>query len=257
MKLAGKLAIVTGSGRGIGRGIALCLAKEGADIVLCDITEDTHNAADEIKALGRQSLAVNCDVRKSNDIRKAAQKTMEKFGKIDILVNNAGIIKVGNIIDLEEEDWDAIFDINVKGVFLFSKAIAPYMIKQKSGKIINISSITGKTARGHGVAYSASKFAVIGFTQSLAQELAPHNINVNAVCPGFVTTKMLEYLDALKSKETGLSPQKCREKRLEQIPLRRLQTPEDIGAMVVFLASRDSDNITGQSINVCGGMEFH
>ena len=259
-KLAGKVAIVTGAGGKIGRAIVLALEKESADVVTCDMVyEQAAKTSEAVRVLGGRALALKVDVTKAKEVDQMVDSSLKKFGKIDILVNNAGVNRIAKVVDMKEEDWDAVFAVNAKGTFLCSKAVAPYMMKQKSGKIVNISSGAGKQGRSIGMAhYSASKFAVIGFTQCLALELAPYNINVNAVCPGIVDTPMWsEVVAPAYAKLWGVSVEEAFQRNVKQrIPLGRPQTPEDIGNIVVFLASNESDNITGQSINVDGGQHF-
>jgi len=271
MLLSNKTAIITGAGRGIGRAISLSLAKEGANIVAVDVQNlddsashyqtpniDGHNAAlelvDLIHSFGGRAIAVNADVTKSNEVEQAIQATLREFGTIDILVNNAGVITYANVVDLTESQWDLVMNVNAKGVFVCCKLAAPHMMKNRSGKIVNISSESGKTGEVGLAHYCASKFAVIGFTQSLALELAPFNINVNAVCPGMVDTKMWQYLTQVGD------PKPHTDNRFNQLvkqtmPLGRPQSPEDIARAVLFLCL--SDNITGESINVTGGHEMH
>jgi len=260
LKLAGKVAIVSGAGGKIGRAIVLALAKEGANIVVCDVAyEQALETAEAAKAFGGVVLAVKVDVTKSDEVNRMVERTLEDFGRIDVLVNNAGIIKVSKVVDMKEEDWDLVFAVNVKGTFLCSKAVAPQMMKQRSGKIINVSSGAGRQGRGIGMAhYSASKFAVIGFTQCLALELSPYNVNVNAVCPGIVDTPMWRtHLAPAFAKLWGVTVEEAFQRSVkERIPLGRPQTPEDIGNLIVFLASNEAENITGQSINVDGGQHF-
>lgn len=258
MRLDDKVAIVTGAGRGIGEAISIRLAREGADVVVCDVNLDSaKETAEKIETIGQRSLAVKTDVSKSSDVEKMVNLTLEKFGKIDILVNNAGIVIVKQIVELEEEEWDKVIDVDLKGVFLCSKAVAKVMINQKSGKIINISSDSGKTGYALFTSYNAAKFGVIGFTQGLAKELAPYGINVNAVCPGIVGTKMWEYVDEQLGKRWGLPKGEALKMHIKQIPLGRLETPEDVAGVVAFLASQDADYMTGQAINVTGGREMH
>jgi len=260
LRLSGKATIVTGAGGKIGHEIVLALAKEGANVAACDLAyEQTVKAAEDAKVFGGQALAIKVDVTKSAEVNQMVEKTLKNFGKIDILVNSAGIVRIAKVVDMKEQEWDAIFAVNAKGTFLCSKAVAPHMMKQKSGKIINISSGAGKQGRGIGLAhYSASKFAVIGFTQCLALELAPYNINVNAVCPGIVDTPMWrEYNAPALAKLWGVTAEEAFQRAVkERIPLGRPQTPEDIGNLVVFLASKESESITGQSISVDGGQHF-
>jgi len=264
MELDGKVAIVTGGAAGIGKGITLALSSAGAKTVICDLAYDRAvKLAEEIKAQGREAFAIKADVCDSIDVNNMVKKVIGQFGKIDILVNNAGVIRVAPITDLDERDWDFIFDVNVKGIFLCCKAVAPYMMKQKSGKIVNIASISGKSGgAAHAAigfsAYVASKFAVVGFTQNLAKEMAPYNVNVNAVCPGFVLTDMQDYITVTLAKRAGLSPEEFIAKKVaELIPLGRPQTPEDVGNLVVFLVSERARNITGAAVNVDGGMDMH
>lgn len=258
MRLDDKVAIVTGAGRGIGEAISIRLAREGADVVVCDVNLDSaKETAEKIETIGQRSLAIKTDVSKSSDVEKMVNLTLEKFGKIDILVNNAGIVIVKQIVELEEEEWDKVIDVDLKGVFLCSKAVAKVMINQKSGKIINISSDSGKTGYALFTSYNAAKFGVIGFTQGLAKELAPYGINVNAVCPGIVGTKMWEYVDEQLGKRWGLPKGEALKMHIKQIPLGRLETPEDVAGVVAFLASQDADYMTGQAINVTGGREMH
>lgn len=258
MRLDDKIAIVTGAGRGIGEAISVRLAKEGADIVVADINfNNAKRTVEKIKAIGRRALVVKVDVSKSNDIERMVDLTLEKFGKIDILCNNAGITIINSVVDFKEEQWDRMLNINLKGVFLCSRAVAKIMIKQKSGKIINTSSDSGKTGYALFASYNASKFGVIGFTQGLAKELAPYGITVNAVCPGIVKTKMWDYVDEELGKRWGLPKGEALKMHIKQIPLGRLETPGDVAGVVAFLASKDADYMTGQAINVTGGREMH
>jgi len=273
--LTGKVAIVTGAGgkRGFGRAIANRLAKEGADIVVVDKftvpprDEDLagdwkgiDSVADEIQALNRQALAITCDITKSKDVDRMVKETVTNFGKVDILVNNAGLHIYSSIQDISDEIWDSHLAVNLTGTFFCSRAVAREMVQRgEGGRIINIASLLGKVGMGNGqTAYCASKFGVVGFTQSLALELASHNILVNAVCPALTATDI--HSDAFKAEaeREGISEQEIRtrmqEKIAAQIPLGRLGTLEDIANMVVFLASDEASFITGQSINVNGGL---
>jgi len=244
--VTGKVALVTGSGRGIGKAIALALAERGADIVINDL--DMDNAAhtvEEIKALGRKAIAIKADVSSEMEVEEMVKECMNQFGRIDILVNNAGLISTKLLQETTVQDWDRIMSINLKGVFLCTKAVYPYMMDQKSGKIINIASVAGK--RGGGLfgksAYSASKGGVISFTKAVAREAGEFGINVNAVTPGFTDTEMV----------TGMS-QDQRESVVNSIPMRRAGKPEDIAKAVCFLASSDSDYISGEIMDVDGGI---
>ena len=243
MKLKGRVALVTGSAQGIGKSIAEALAKEGADIIVSDINiELAKITANEISGLGVKSIAVKTNVADSNDVAASVEQAVKEFGKIDILVNNAGITKDNLLIRMKDEDWDAVLSVNLRSMFLCTKAIAPLMMKNRWGRIVNIASIVGEMGNFGQANYSAAKAGAIGLTKTVARELASRGITCNAIAPGFIDTAMTQKLsDDVK-------------KRLsEQIPLTRLGTPEDIAKAVVFLCA-DADYITGQVINVNGGM---
>ena len=271
--LTGKVALVTGAGgkNGIGRAIATRLAQEGADVAVNDITEHPYAAdqADwqglpdvvrEIEAMGRRAISVVADVSDAKQVGEMVDKTVAHFGKIDILVNNAGTIAGKDrvpVVDLTEEDWDRVQRVNVKGVFLCSQAVARHLIAQGTGgKIINISSVTGKQGSARYAAYSASKFAVIGFTQSLAHELAPSHVNVNAICPSLVDTERVGHLAAALMPE-ALSPEEQRSefarRNAAAVPLGRLAEGEDVAKMAAFLASDEAAYLTGLAVTVSGG----
>jgi len=265
-RLEGKVTIVTGAGSGIGRGIALAFAKEGARVVVNDINaENARAVVEEIKAQGNESLAVQADVSRNNQVEEMVGKALETFGRIDVLVNNAGTggEHIGMpLSNLTEKDWDITYEVNLKAHFLTCRAVMPHMIEQKSGKIINISSIAGKTGSPIIPHYSASKAGVISFTQSLARELAPHHINVNAICPGILWTPLWEKLATDMAErnpsQQGMEPRAVFEAAIQRtIPMGTEQKPEDIGMAAVFLASNESDQITGQALNVDGGAELH
>ena len=257
MRLLDKVAIVTGGSKGMGRAVALAFAEEGADIVIADIIS-AREVVNEIEKKGRRALAVKTDVSKAEDVKNMMLRCLEEFGKIDILVNNAGILSVAPIVDLAETEWDRNMDVNAKGVFLCCRAVARQMIEQgRGGKIVNFSSLCGKIGCRYLGHYSASKFAVIGLTKTLALELAPHKISVNAVCPGVVETDMLtEEYQAIGELENKTVEQLSKD-TLSAIPLGRFSQPGEVAQVVVFLASSGSDYMTGQALNVTGGMETH
>jgi NAD(P)-dependent dehydrogenase (short-subunit alcohol dehydrogenase family) len=243
MRLVDKTAIVTGSRRGIGKAIAMELAKEGANVVVCDISqEDCQKVADEIQAIGRKALAIKCDITLKSEVLEMMDRTIAEFGRVDILINNAatGIIK--SFVRLTEEDWDHIFAVNVKGAFLCSQAAARNMIKNGGGRIINISSVA--SGGGGGVPplmapYVASKGGLKSLTEAMAVELAVFGINVNAICPGTI--------------DSGAVPESMKARSLKTVPQARLGRPEEIAKTVVFLTSADADYITGSTVIVDGG----
>ena len=252
MKFEGKVAMVTGGGGGLGRAIDLALANEGADVAIVDQRLAT-DVASEIGRTGRDALTIQADVSRSNDVDQAVKDVLKHFERIDILVNAGAILKMGPVLDFREEDWDTIFKVNAKGVFLFCKAAAKHMILKRSGKIVNIASEAGITGEPHNAPYSASKFAVVGFTQAFALEMAPYNINVNAVCPTYMKTPMLDYAAQEIGKIESRSPDEVRAQWASEIALGRLAMPEDVAKVVVFLASEDSAFISGQALMVTGG----
>ncbi|HEY6394486.1 MAG TPA: SDR family NAD(P)-dependent oxidoreductase [Candidatus Binataceae bacterium] len=271
MELKGKNAIVTGAARGIGRGIALKLAEAGVNVALADLGStadraltynlaaqtDLNRTAEEVKSRGVKAVPILADVTRFADCERMAEEAAEKLGSIDILCNNAGIIAVGPVAAFAEETWDRLMAVNVKGVFLCSKACIPYLLKNREGAIINTASVAAKSGRANVSAYCTSKFAVLGFTQSLAEELGPFNIRVNAVCPGFLRTAMwTDVLDPMVAPGLGVNREGAFDEFVARNTwLRREQTPADIGDAVVYLCK--ADNITGESINVAGGAEVH
>lgn len=243
--LKGKCAIVTGATKGIGKAIALKLATLGANVVVNyrSNIEEAKEVQKEIESYGSTSIIVCGDISKDCDAENLINKAKETFGKVDILVNNAGITKDGLILRMKEEDFDKVVEVNLKGTFNCLKHVSPIMVKQRCGKIINISSVVGVSGNAGQVNYSASKAGIIGMTKSLAKELGGRGINVNAVAPGYIQTHMTEKLsDQLK------------ETVVKTIPLKRLGDPKDVADLVAFLASDESSYITGQVINVDGGM---
>lgn len=246
MKLQGKVALVTGGARGIGREIALLFAKEGADVCLCDVNLETARATQkEIEVLGRKSLSFETDVTALKQVEEMVNIILDNLKHIDILVNNAGITKDNLLLRMSEEEWDKVLAVNLKGVFSCTKAVSKPMIKQRSGKIVNIASIIGIMGNAGQANYAASKGGIISFTKSIAKELASRHVNVNAVAPGFIQTAMTDKLT-----------QEQREAMLARIPLNRLGVPGDVAQACLFLASADSDYVTGQTIVVDGGMSM-
>jgi 3-oxoacyl-[acyl-carrier protein] reductase len=244
-KLSERVAIVTGSAQGIGYSIALALSRQGAKVIITDIDENlAKKSADDIsKITGNETLAIKTNVSDYTEVEKLIKYTLDKFSKIDILINNAGINRDNLLIRMSEEEWDSVLDVNLKGVFNCTKAVSKVMIRQRTGRIVNIASIVGLMGNPGQVNYSASKGGVIALTKSCARELASRGILVNAVAPGFIKTRMTDGLNEEKKK-----------KLFELIPLSRLGEPDDIANAVVFLCSDDASYITGQVISVNGGM---
>jgi NAD(P)-dependent dehydrogenase (short-subunit alcohol dehydrogenase family) len=256
MNLANQVALVTGAGQGIGRASALALAEAGAHVIVADIAGQQAEAATEaIMSRQRRALAVQADVGDLRDIDRMVRQALDAFGQIDILVNNAGVTRRADIMEITEEDWDRIHRVNAKGVFFCLQRVAREMIPRRSGRIVNIASIAGKGYAGaSNVAYAASKGAVISLTKMAALQLASHNINVNSVCPGVTRTALSDANLQVRARQEGVSIEEMERRRAEVIPLKRANDPEDIAAMVVFLASSGARNITGQSFNVTGGL---
>ncbi|WP_253206018.1 3-oxoacyl-[acyl-carrier-protein] reductase [Clostridium estertheticum] len=243
--LKGKTAVVTGASRGIGRAIALKLAKHGANVVVNyrNSVDAVQEVVKEIEDLGVKVLAIQADISSYDDVENMIKKSVEEFGSIDILVNNAGITKDGLLMRMKEADFDSVIDINLKGAFNCTRHVAAIMLKQRSGRIINISSVSGITGNAGQVNYSAAKAGIIGMTKSVAREFGGRGVTCNAVAPGYIQTDMTEDLSA-KVKDTIMST----------IPLKRLGRPEDVANVVAFLATDEAAYITGQVINVDGGM---
>jgi NAD(P)-dependent dehydrogenase (short-subunit alcohol dehydrogenase family) len=261
MRLAQKVAMVTGGGAGIGRAIALAMAREGADLLVADIhLGAAEGVAKEVRDLGRTATAVSMDVSREGEVQQAIAEGIRQLGRIDILVNNAGVTpRLGLPFTRQEEaDWDKVFDVNVKSVFFTCKAIAPHFMERRSGKIVNIASIAGPLSSQTMPSYSVAKMGVITFTKIVAKELAAYNVNANAICPGLLYTDMWKGIGEV-IRETNpayaeLTSRQMFERRVQEwVPLRREQTPEDIGHAAVFLASEEARNITGQALMVDGG----
>lgn len=272
MRLKDKVAIVTGAGGGLGEGICLCLAREGAQVVVSDLKLDlAEQVAAKVRAEGQKALAVQTDVRVKKDCQALIDRTVKEMGRIDILVCNAGVSGFVHrresteppiLESISEDDWNLTIDVNLKGVFLCNQAVVPYFREQKEGKIINVSSIGGRKGVDFIPHYCASKAGVILFTQAIALQLAPYNVNVNTVCPGLIWTPMWEEAAHVLAQSNpafkGLTPDQVFQGAVQNmIPLRRPQMPEDIGNAVVFLASDDAKQITGQALNVDGGAVFN
>ena len=244
MVLGGKIAVVTGAGRGIGRAIAMKLAEDGADIAVVDLArESVDDVVGEIRQMGRKALGLTANVTVSSDVEEFIKQVIDEFGRIDILVNNAGITRDTLLMRMKEEDWDSVINVNLKGAFLCTKGVSRIMMKQRYGKIVNISSVIGLMGNAGQSNYGASKAGLLGFTKSAARELAPRNITVNAVAPGFIETQMTDVL-----------PEDMKKQLVNQIPLGRIGSSKDVANAVMFLASDASGYITGQTITVDGGM---
>jgi 3-oxoacyl-[acyl-carrier protein] reductase len=242
MSLADRVAIVTGGGRGIGRAIALRLAEAGANIVVNDI-EPVEAVIKEIKAMGRQALPVVADVSSASEVERMVAEAISAYGRIDILVNNAGIARDQLLLRMTEEDWDRVLAVDLKSVFLCTRAVLKYMVKQRWGRIISLSSIAGIMGNPGQASYAAAKAGIIGFTRTVAKEVASRGITVNAIAPGFIDTEMTRHLKA-----------DWKDELKKQIPLGRLGSPGDVAEAVAFLASDAASYITGQVLVVDGGM---
>lgn len=256
-RLKGKSVIVAGSATGIGAAIALRLAKDGADLLVADINYDgVTQLSEEIRSLGSQCHPIQVDVSNSQDVRRMVAECLERHGKLDIAVNNAGVSSMASVVDLTEEEWDFNLDINAKGVFLCCQAEVRAMISQGYGKIINTASMAAKRGIPLLAHYAASKWAVVGFSKSLALEVAQDNITVNCVCPGFVQTGMQAREIEWEAKLRNMTQEQVRQEYIDLTPLGRLEQPQDVANLVSFLASEDSNFMTGQAINVTGGIEM-
>lgn len=243
--LKNKNAVVTGATRGIGREIAFTLAENGANVAINyrTLNEDVERLVEELRSYGTNIVAVKCDISNEEEVKNFIAESKEQLGSIDILINNAGITKDGLLVRMSEKDFNDVLEVNLKGTFITTKEAASIMMRQRYGKIINISSVVGVVGNAGQCNYAASKAGVIGFSKSVARELSARNITVNVVAPGFINTDM-----------TGVLPEKVKESMLQGIPLRRIGEPKDIANAVLFLASDLANYITGQVINVDGGM---
>ena len=240
-----KNAIVTGGTRGIGREIAKTFAQNGANIAINyrSYNEETKNLIEELESFGVKVVAVKCDVTNEEEVNNFVKEVKDKFENIDILVNNAGITKDGLIMRMSEKDFNDVINVNLKGTFNTTKAVSSVMVKQRHGKIINISSVVGVTGNAGQCNYAASKAGVIGFSKSVARELASRNVNINVIAPGYINTDM-----------TKILPDKVKEEVIKTIPMKKIGDPKEIANLALFLSSNLSDYITGQVINVDGGM---
>lgn len=243
MDLSNRVAIVTGSGRGIGRAIALKLAEVGATVVVNDIDETVEAVAEEIRAMNRQSLAILADVSSSSDVARLMETTKATYGKVDILVNNAGITRDQILVRMSDEDWDRVLNVNLRSVFLCSRAVLRQMIKQRWGRIISIASIVGVAGNPGQANYASAKAGIIGLTRTIAREVASRGITANIIAPGFIDTEMTQRLE-----------EKRRQELMGHIPLGYPGSPRDVAEAVAFLASEEARYITGQILNVDGGM---
>jgi 3-oxoacyl-[acyl-carrier protein] reductase len=244
MLLKDKNAIVTGSAQGIGKSIALALAKAGANIVVSDVNlKEAENTAKEIEALGVKAIAIKCNVADANEVAELVKKTQETFDTIDILVNNAGVTRDNLMMRMEEKDWDLVLDINLKGAFLLTKAVSRIMMKQRQGRIVNMSSVIGVMGNAGQSNYAASKGGLIAFTKSTAKEFASRNITCNAIAPGFIETAM-----------TAKLSEEVKENYKKGIPLGRMGSVDDVANAVLFLVSEQASYITGQVLQVDGGL---
>ncbi|MGC8826495.1 MAG: SDR family NAD(P)-dependent oxidoreductase [Anaerolineae bacterium] len=254
-RFVGQVAVITGAGSGIGKACALRFAQEGANVLCLDVNDSANEAAaQECRQCGVEALAMHCDVTREEDIERAVQTAVDRWGRIDVLVAAAGIYRGAPLPEVSLKQWQLVIDINLTGVFLSNRAVAPIMMKQRSGSIINISSMAGKTSWPASAEYSASKSGVIGLTRSVAMELAPYGATANAICPGNTRTEMVEYVASTIAAREGISPEEWLSQRAKDCPMGRFAEPWEIAGVAAFLASEDSRYITGQAIEVDGGM---
>ena len=254
MRLDGRVAVITGGGRGIGRAIALAFAREGARVAPAARTAGQVEAvAAEIRALGREALPLVCDVTRADSVREAMGAAAGQWGRLDVLVNNAGVVERTKFIDCDEQTWNRTISTNLTGAYLCTQAVLPHMLAASWGRIINIGSIGSRHAVPYAPAYTAAKHGLIGLTRAVALEMAARGITVNAICPGWVESDMAEAAIQQIVEKTGRSPEQAR-KALEQMsPQQRMVTPEEVAALALMLASDEARSITGQAVNICGG----
>lgn len=243
MRLTGKKAIITGAGQGIGHGIALKMAHEGADVVVAEMNPDTGTqTAREISDLGRKALYVKVDVADRQNVQSLVEQVLNAWGRVDVLVNNAGFDRPATLLNVKGEDWDAVLGVHLKGTLNCIQVVAPHMIENRYGKIINLSSVWGKIGAVSEISYTAAKAGLIGLTKSVARELGRHQINVNVVLPGLILTPTIAKM-----------PEKYQNMIIEETPLRRIGQPEEVGSVVAFLASDEASFVTGAVVEVSGG----
>ena len=250
MKLAGRTALVTGGGRGIGRAIALALAREGASVAVADVLADSARAvAAEVESLGAKGLALTVDLTRRAEVEAMAERALARFAQVDVLVSNAGWDRMGLFLDTDEDTWDRIIAVNLKAMLYVCKAVLPSMVSRGAGKVVNIASDAGRVGSSGEAVYSATKGAVIAFSKALAREMARHRITVNAVCPGLTETPLLQSL-----RDQSPKMERILDAVTRATPLGRVATPEEIAGAVVFFASPEADFITGQTLSVSGGL---
>ena len=254
-RFTGQTVLITGASRGIGKGLAQRFAAEGANLVLSANEDAVFDVATELERGGARAVAERCDVTRKDEVGRLYRRAVETFGRLDVSIQNAGVITIAKLEELPEDDWDRVMAVNTKGVFLCCQAAAGHMVPRGRGRIINTASGQARQGFIYTPHYAASKFGVVGLTQSLAKELAPHGITVNAFCPGIIDTDMWAYNDAAWGKLLGdYQPGELMKEWTGNVPMRRIGTPADVAGLVTFLASEDAAYITGQTVNVDGGL---